>query len=177
VAQAGVGAIPAAAVRLFAKQLAMELLRIEAEPRLAAAERRADVLRASAKKLDFDKRFQLFVNFTKSLPRPNGLPADLLRRLTAVFDRAAADLRILKRPPISARIRREVIADCKRTCTYCDRSGGPKVGPDGLAWHIDHIEPFAFGGADERDNFTLSCATCNVAKGTQSANDFMRSRR
>ncbi|NEB06529.1 HNH endonuclease signature motif containing protein, partial [Streptomyces sp. SID13726] len=52
-------------------------------------------------------------------------------------------------------------------CHYCNRPGGPTIGPDARAWHVDHKDPLADGGEDSEDNLALACKRCNIAKGTQ----------
>lgn len=49
-------------------------------------------------------------------------------------------------------------------CIYCHQQGDYEHGPDGRAWHIDHIYPLVLGGDWERDNLVLACATCNLGK-------------
>lgn len=52
-------------------------------------------------------------------------------------------------------------------CHYCNRPGGPQVGPDARPWHIDHKDALAEGGEDAEENLVLACKRCNIAKGTQ----------
>jgi hypothetical protein len=57
-------------------------------------------------------------------------------------------------------------------CHYCNRPGGPTIGPDARAWHVDHKNPLADGGEDAEDNLALACKRCNIAKGTQPYKNF-----
>lgn len=52
-------------------------------------------------------------------------------------------------------------------CHYCNRPGGPAVGPDARAWHVDHKDPLADGGEDVEENLVLACKRCNIAKGVE----------
>src|SRR5215472_962377 len=54
----------------------------------------------------------------------------------------------------------------KRTCAYCGKADIPL--------QIEHIQPRARGGTDRLSNLTLSCEKCNIAKGTQDINDFLK---
>lgn len=65
---------------------------------------------------------------------------------------------------ISTRDRFDVIVSADFTCHYCGERGATNDGPDGRAWHIDHVIPRSKGGRDERANYVLACATCNLAK-------------
>lgn len=51
-------------------------------------------------------------------------------------------------------------------CVYC----GARVE------HVDHIEPKCGGGADEWDNLTAACASCNMSKGKAKPLDFLLAR-
>lgn len=53
----------------------------------------------------------------------------------------------------------------ERTCAYCDAQQVPL--------QVEHIQPKARGGSDRLTNLTLSCESCNVAKGTQDIRDFL----
>lgn len=58
-------------------------------------------------------------------------------------------------------------------CVYCHQPGDSTTGPDKRYWHIDHIYPRALGGDNKPDNLVLSCATCNLQKGTKFLTDMM----
>jgi 5-methylcytosine-specific restriction endonuclease McrA len=53
-----------------------------------------------------------------------------------------------------------------RTCAYCAKENIPL--------QIEHIVPRAKGGSDRISNLTLSCGTCNTAKGTQEIAVFLK---
>ena len=53
-----------------------------------------------------------------------------------------------------------------RQCAYCGKKGIPL--------QIEHIHPRAKGGTGRISNLTLSCEPCNVAKGTQDIQDFLK---
>jgi 5-methylcytosine-specific restriction endonuclease McrA len=55
-----------------------------------------------------------------------------------------------------------------RQCTYCAKKDGPL--------QIDHIQPRAHGGTDRISNLCLACEKCNIAKGTQDIQVFLKSK-
>lgn len=66
-------------------------------------------------------------------------------------------------------------------CFYCDIQlvkASPldpsNPGPDGSAFHVDHIVPRHLGGPDHISNFAPACHRCNCAKGTKSIVEFTR---
>jgi len=63
-------------------------------------------------------------------------------------------------------VRAYLLEKWNRTCAYCDAQH--------LPLQVEHIQPKARGGTDRVANLTLSCESCNVAKGTQDIRDFLR---
>lgn len=61
--------------------------------------------------------------------------------------------------PIRPKDRLEVFKRDGFACTYCGRK------PPAVVLHVDHIVPKAEGGPDSIDNYTTSCADCNLGKG------------
>src|SRR5262249_40175917 len=53
-----------------------------------------------------------------------------------------------------------------RQCAYCDRQN--------LPLQIEHIQSRARGGTDRLANLTLACEACNLAKGTQHIQEFLK---
>jgi 5-methylcytosine-specific restriction endonuclease McrA len=53
-----------------------------------------------------------------------------------------------------------------RQCAYCDRQN--------LPLQIEHIQSRARGGTDRIANLTLACEACNLAKGTQHIQEFLK---
>ncbi len=51
-----------------------------------------------------------------------------------------------------------------RTCAYCGKKDIPL--------EVEHIIPKSRGGSDRVSNLTISCRTCNVKKGNQTAEEF-----
>ena len=72
---------------------------------------------------------------------------------------------VIPRGGLPAGLREQVRVRDTNRCAYCGIHGTDDIGPDGRAWHIDHIFPYSLGGGDELGNLCLSCSTCNVRKG------------
>jgi len=51
-----------------------------------------------------------------------------------------------------------------RTCAYCGKTNVPL--------EVEHIIPKSRGGTDRVSNLTISCRTCNLKKGNQTAEEF-----
>ena len=51
-------------------------------------------------------------------------------------------------------------------CYYCDKD---LVG----IYHIEHMVPLSRGGMHDKDNIVLSCPSCNLEKGTKTAEEFL----
>jgi len=77
------------------------------------------------------------------------------------------------RIPRSAAWRAQFIEANGFRCHYCNRPGGPEVGPDARPWHVDHKDPLADGGRDEEENLALACKRCNIAKSDRPYGDFL----
>ena len=43
-------------------------------------------------------------------------------------------------------------------------------------YHVDHIQPLALGGSNDKTNLQLLCPTCNTKKSAKHPIDFMQSR-
>jgi 5-methylcytosine-specific restriction endonuclease McrA len=54
----------------------------------------------------------------------------------------------------------------KRQCAYCGKKDVPL--------QIEHIRPRAHGGTDRLSNLCLACGKCNLTKGTQDINEFLK---
>ena len=93
-------------------------------------------------------------------PRPAPTAAPMQRRTT-------------KRESVPKMLRWYLIEKYDYTCQYCGRRNhSSKVDPDGVSWHIDHVDPFGKGGEDGPENFTLSCRACNLRKRGMSLTEF-----
>lgn len=57
---------------------------------------------------------------------------------------------------------------------YCDNGG--KVYMQSRNWHVDHLVPYANGGTENIENLVPACKTCNLQKGTKSAEEFVAGR-
>ena len=67
------------------------------------------------------------------------------------------------RGAMPAWLRRAVFTRDDHTCLYCGRSLYDTVG---LALHVDHVFPWALGGAEfDLDNLATACADCNWSYG------------
>ena len=58
-------------------------------------------------------------------------------------------------------------------CIYCQLRGDEYMGPDGRAWHIDHLFPQSKGGDSMEDNLVIACATCNIKKSAKLASEIL----
>lgn len=63
-----------------------------------------------------------------------------------------------------------LVAKYNATCVYCKKAGTDELGPDGRAWHGDHVWAKAQGG---RGGIVLACSVCNIRKHQLSAEDFL----
>lgn len=64
---------------------------------------------------------------------------------------------------LSAALRRQVAARAAARCEYCGLS---QKGQE-AAFHIDHIDPVANGGASSPENLALACVSCSLRKGAR----------
>jgi hypothetical protein len=67
------------------------------------------------------------------------------------------------RDPIPAQLRFRVLQRDGFRCQYCGRSAR-----DGATLHLDHIVPFAAGGATHESNLITACEACNLGKAMNS---------
>jgi hypothetical protein len=85
---------------------------------------------------------------------------DLLERLEGKLSRAV--LRGLRGSNAHSATR--LLAKWHRQCAYCHMSGVPL--------QVEHLIPVSRGGSDSASNLAIACATCNQAKGNQTAAEF-----
>lgn len=69
----------------------------------------------------------------------------------------------MKRPQISASLRRQLAEEANYRCGYCLSEETFM----GVPLTIDHIVPLARGGSNRRENLWLACRQCNEIKHTQ----------
>lgn len=60
--------------------------------------------------------------------------------------------------------RMEIFARDNHTCVYC---GASPFNSENVVLHVDHIVPFAKGGATTADNLVTSCNQCNLSKSSK----------
>jgi hypothetical protein len=63
----------------------------------------------------------------------------------------------MSRPHIPAELRERIVAAARNRCGYC-LSDGTIIG---MGLQLDHLQPFADGGATIEENLWLACADCN----------------
>jgi 5-methylcytosine-specific restriction endonuclease McrA len=63
-------------------------------------------------------------------------------------------------------LREYLLEKWQRKCAYC--------GKENVPLQIEHIHPRANGGTNRASNLTLSCESCNLKKGTQSIEKFLK---
>jgi len=61
-----------------------------------------------------------------------------------------------QRTAIPVRLRRAVLARDAYMCRYCRDRTGP--------FHMDHVRPWSWGGADTVENLVTACVPCNLTK-------------
>lgn len=61
----------------------------------------------------------------------------------------------------------DMIRDQDSKCAYCE------IELNGL-YHVEHMLPFSRGGSNDWSNLAIACASCNVSKGTKTAEEFMQ---
>lgn len=88
----------------------------------------------------------------------------ILILLTVMQNRAA--IKPTKRVPLSADIRRRIIARQRWLCMYC---GGRRKTEN---FEIDHIYPVARGGSNDESNLQALCGPCNARKGAATDEEF-----
>jgi hypothetical protein len=65
-------------------------------------------------------------------------------------------------------IREYLLEKWNRQCAYCGKKDIPL--------QIEHIQPRTNGGTNRMSNLTLSCEECNIKKGTQPVEHFLKSK-
>ncbi|BAU04452.1 MULTISPECIES: RNA-guided endonuclease IscB [Nostocales] len=63
-------------------------------------------------------------------------------------------------------VRQYLLEKWGRQCVYCDKEGVPL--------QIEHIHPKSKGGSNRVSNLALSCKRCNLKKGTQLIDEFLK---
>jgi 5-methylcytosine-specific restriction endonuclease McrA len=84
------------------------------------------------------------------------LPKDRADRPSAALVRRARD-------PLPARLRFGILQRDGFRCRYCGRPGTAS----GVVLHVDHLIPFAAGGATSEANLVTACEECNLGKATR----------
>ena len=65
-------------------------------------------------------------------------------------------------------LREYLLQKWNRTCAYCVKQDVPL--------QVEHIHPRANGGTNRASNLTSACEVCNLKKGTQSIQEFLKSK-
>lgn len=68
------------------------------------------------------------------------------------------------RPAIPLEIKIQVRARDGERCRYCRTTEGP--------FHLDHVTPWSRGGEHTLENLVVSCASCNLAKGARTLEEW-----
>ena len=69
---------------------------------------------------------------------------------------------------ISRRLREEIYERDEYTCQFCQAQPGPEH------LSIDHLDPIALGGLDEKTNYVTSCRKCNQMKAALPLSEFAK---
>ena len=72
-----------------------------------------------------------------------------------------------QRPRNSKYKRMIVYKEKNGVCEYCGKS----LSKD--EFHLEHKIPISRGGNNEYDNLTISCASCNLKKGSKTMSEFL----
>jgi len=91
------------------------------------------------------------------------------------YENVKFDTQLMQNPEISGveyqqgilqgyEIREYLLEKFNRKCVYC--------GKENVRLEVEHIIPKARGGSNRVSNLTISCHDCNIAKGTQTAEEF-----
>lgn len=91
------------------------------------------------------------------------------------YENVKFDIQLMQNPEISGieyqqgelqgyEVREYLLEKFNRKCVYC--------GIENVPLEIEHINPKARGGSNRVSNLTISCKECNIAKGTQTAEEF-----
>ena len=75
------------------------------------------------------------------------------------------------RPKSVPKRRREIFEKSGGKCHYC----GVALALDG-AWHIEHMQPKALLGSNQKSNLVASCVPCNSKKRDMTAEEFIAKR-
>jgi 5-methylcytosine-specific restriction endonuclease McrA len=62
---------------------------------------------------------------------------------------------------------RDLYAGQDGRCAYCKIEVGN-------TWHLDHIQPLAKGGSNNRENLQICCPACNMSKGSKDPLEFAK---
>ena len=98
---------------------------------------------------------------SRSVPRPSGTAAqEAAQEAVQELKESAPGRAVVVRRAIPAELRRAVWRRDDGACTFVDPETGRRCGSRHLL-QIDHIQPFAMGGANSADNCRLLCAAHN----------------
>ena len=98
-----------------------------------------------------------------SIGRWNNLPLVLLRSMGMLF---YDDEPIRRRKSFSVALKRELHKKQGGKCMYCGRKPGIDL------MDVDHKNPMAKGGSDQKRNLQLLCRSCNIRKGATTDRQF-----
>lgn len=87
---------------------------------------------------------------------------------TAAFEARQASSRIQERVRKVPRRRLEIFNKSDGKCHYCETP----LTLDGK-WHIEHMQPRALLGPNDRSNLVAACVPCNMKKRDMTAEEFM----
>lgn len=144
----------------------------EANPLLAAAQRRAAEMQAARAQREAWEKLSTVQKLIDAATRPQGTCArpstmtieDIIRSHMRRLDRGSVR-RARERHNDARAVDRQAIIDRDQSrCYLCGKVCLPHQ------IHLDHIVPLARGGAHRADNLAVACAQCNIMKGARLTN-------
>lgn len=96
---------------------------------------------------------------------------DLLSAYRSIRDRETARIAKLRGHGSIPKRRREIFDKSQGKCHYC----ATPLTLDGK-WHIEHMQPKALLGPNDKSNLVASCVPCNMKKRDMTAEEFIAQR-